>query len=331
MQEISELKPKRLIFFILALLIIGGGGYLLEWSHLFVVKSYNLEVIGPVDPNFNTRSFFQAKLDQKKLSIFTGEQLARISSGGIKEDLTQFPFVRTATFSKSWSSGAVTLKVFLRQPIAVLTNNLNQMESQTVATSTGAESSPSTSSAAKYFDASGYIFNSPMNYGQLPPVLLGGVEALNNSLAREHNLGAVASTVISNLPINFLTHLLGIQIPDLTQISLITSLRKPSLTINLGDSSSLQNKFAVAQQLLNLKENRKIISVDVSDPSAPIVTGSMLAGSGINGGIGSGAVPKLSASSQKDLTALASKAKSAKKKKVLAKNSTKVKQKKKKH
>ena len=115
----------------------------------------------------------------------------------------------------------------------------------------------------KYFDASGYSFVSPNPPANLPTINF----ATQDAASKE----AVA-LFLSRTPVDLTAHLISLAVDSSQNIYLATKLPGyDQLQINWGSADNLDLKVKVLRQLLTLKENKKITSVDLSSPNNPVV------------------------------------------------------------
>ncbi len=241
----KKYRAKMLLPILLFTIIIGVAGYVLEWSPIFAIKNYSYSISGPVDSNFEPNSFFNTGLNNSHIKIYSGEPMARINSGTVQKVIQKNSVVAKVQVKKQWFAKNLKILITLRTPVAQLKSNT-------------------------FFDQSGQVFESPINYGKLPQVnLISSTFKIQNSQLQQ--LTAAAAKVIPNLPPIYLNHLISLQINSTSQIELKTNFKKPFLLITLGDSSDIPLKIQVSSKLLSLKENAHLSRIDVTNPLSPIV------------------------------------------------------------
>jgi hypothetical protein len=263
------MKKARLFGVVIFLLIFGVGGYILQWSQLFSVKSFGYSISGKQDPNFNLEQYFNQEISTHGLTVKLKEPVAKVNVGGIASTIMQNSFVEEVNTSRGWRSGKIEIYVKMRNPVAQLINNLLPTAGDT---STALTLTDTGTASNKYIDEQGNLFSSPLNYGSLPGIELPATDNSPTSLQNSVALQKLVTQLVPQLPNIILHHLLGIQIFSTTDIEIMTNLRKPTLRINYGDGTQLAIKGEVTTKLLALPVSRKISAIDLTDPSAPILT-----------------------------------------------------------
>jgi cell division protein FtsQ len=205
--------------------------YVLGWSSLFTVKE--IQVLG--SPN----TFSEA--DIVRLSeVNLGGQLARINTRSTEEKITQIKWVQDVEISRNWISGSVGLAVTVRKPIAFF--NTDQVEGQTI-------------------DSEGELFVLPgFSNSELPVISSASPE------------GALeANTLFTTFPVDFRRSITSMVATSSTSFIVNSKLKGREIEIKWGDSSEMNLKIAVIDRLLALPENKKITTIDLLAPHAPIV------------------------------------------------------------
>lgn len=117
--------------------------------------------------------------------------------------------------------------------------------------------------ATKYFDSKGYSFISPNPPSAIPVISFGDPSDASRAAVAEF---------LSQTPSDITASMLSLSVDTNQQIVLSTVLPKFSqLEIRWGGASDLVLKVKVLRQLLALPENKKITSVDLSNPLTPVV------------------------------------------------------------
>lgn len=205
--------------------------YVLGWSSLFTVKE--IQVVG--SPNTFSEE------DIVRLSEVTlGGQLARINTRSTEEKITQIKWVQDVEISRNWISGSVGLAVTVRKPIAFF--NTKQVEGQTI-------------------DSEGQLFVLPGFSNSDLPVISSASPA-----------GALeANTLFTTFPLDFRRSITSMVATSSTSFIVNSKLKGREIEIKWGDSSEMNLKIAVIDRLLALPENKKITTIDLLAPHAPIV------------------------------------------------------------
>jgi cell division protein FtsQ len=205
--------------------------YILGWSALFTVK--DIQVLG--SPN----TFSEAEI--VRLSEVTlGGQLARINARSTEEKIAQIKWVHNVKISRNWINGNVGLTVTVRQPIAYF--NIDQVEGQTI-------------------DSEGELFVLPGFSSNDLPVISSASPA-----------GALeANALFTTFPVDFRRSITSMVAKSSTSFIVNSRLKGREIEIKWGDSSEMNLKIAVIDRLLALPENKKITSIDLLAPHAPIV------------------------------------------------------------
>jgi cell division septal protein FtsQ len=227
-----KVKPQpTLIAAALALLIFGGGSYLLGWSNLLTVRS--IEITGA--PSEQAKELIVRSLD-----LQTGAKLARIDPRSISARLATNNWIQTSQVSRNWLNGKVEITVIPRTPVALYTE-------------------PSQPQVA--LDASGKTFNLPANLPDgLPKVTATSVAS-----------GLAAIKVFTELPTEFSANIDRLSAARPSNLLIYGVFSGRDLRIIWGDGSDTDLKIKVITALLDQPENKSIQMIDVTAPHAPIV------------------------------------------------------------
>ena len=95
--------------------------YLLGWSSIFSVKK--IEIAGA--PTTAVRAEIE-----KKSQIEVGQQLARVNPQSVSRKIEKLSWVKDASISRDWLSGAVAIEITPREPLAFF--NSDQVPGQTI-------------------------------------------------------------------------------------------------------------------------------------------------------------------------------------------------------
>lgn len=166
--------------------------------------------------------------------IRIGEKLARIEPRNIstKLALSGIDWIENVKITRNWVSRKVTINLSARIPVA--------------------------KSAESYVDQSGVLFSSPVIIKSKLPELLA-----TNSAARSAAVG-----LYLELPEEIKREVTEIRASSSNNFQLILN---EKLRINWGTNSNIQVKVKIYKALLALPENKKIKSMDLSDPIKPTV------------------------------------------------------------
>ena len=227
-----KVKPQpTLIAAALALLIFGGGSYLLGWSNLLTVRS--IEITGA--PNEQAKDLIVRSLDLK-----TGAKLARIDPRSISARLATNNWIETSQVSRNWLNGKVEITVIPRTPVALYTE-------------------PGQPQVA--LDASGKTFNLPADLPDgLPKVTATSVAS-----------GLAAIKVFTELPTEFSANIDRLSAARPSNLLIYGVFSGRDLRIIWGDGLDTDLKIKVITALLDQPENKSIRMIDVTAPHAPIV------------------------------------------------------------
>ena len=205
--------------------------YLLGWSSIFSVKK--IEIAGA--PTTAVRAEIE-----KKSQIKVGQQLARVNPQSVSRKIEKLPWVKDASISRDWLSGAVAIEITPREPLAFF--NSDQVPGQTI-------------------DEEGQLFSLP---GYTNPDL-----ALISAKSPESALKA--NELFTQLPENFRRSITSMMATSSNTFTLNSTLEGRDIRIRWGDSQDMALKISVINSLLKLPENKRINLIDVVAPHAPIV------------------------------------------------------------
>ena len=172
---------------------------------------------------------------QNLSGITLGEKLARVEPRAVARKLQKQLWIEGVEVSRNWINGTVTIDITPRKPIGIF--------------------------SGRFIDKSGTIFDIPKGSSKSLPV----VEA--NSTVN----GLSAIELFTQLPENFRSKIETIKAKNQDSFELVLDEGPRKLLLLWGTNSDLNLKIKVYEALIALKENSKIVTVDVSAPHAPIV------------------------------------------------------------
>lgn len=208
-------------------------GYLLGWSKALAIKSIEVTAAG-------NEALVSPVLVPKELRI--GLPIARVSTQRIRQDLSVFTWIASISVNRRWLAHDVRVVITERHPVAQYLDGKGVVE---------------------YFDGSGYNFISPNPPKGLPVIGFASENAESRS--------AIAS-FLAQTPNDLTAKMSSLSVDQKNQISLTTQLPNyKSLAVIWGSASDISLKVQVLRRLLTLPENKKVLSVDLSNPLTPVV------------------------------------------------------------
>lgn len=226
-------RTRKLLSPQLAILVVAIAvlAYFLGWSSIFSVKK--VEITGAptaaVLANIETKS-----------QIEVGQQLARVNPQSAARKIEKLSWVKDVAISRNWLSGAVTIEINPRQPLAFF--NSDQVPGQTI-------------------DEEGQLFSLP-GYKN-PDLAIISAKSPDSALQ--------ANELFTALPENFRKNITSMMATSTNTFTLNSTLEGRDIRIRWGDSQDMALKISVINSLLKLPENKKIKVIDVVAPHAPIV------------------------------------------------------------
>ena len=223
--------PPTMIAAATALLIFGGGSYLLGWSNLLTVRS--IEITGA--PNEQAKELITRSLD-----VQTGAKLARLDPRSISQRLASNNWIESSQVSRNWLNGKVEITITTRVPVALYTE-------------------PGQPQVA--LDASGKTFTLPADLPDgLPKVTATSVAS-----------GLAAIKVFTELPTEFSAGIDRLSAARPSNLLIYGVFSGREMRIIWGDGLDTDLKIKVITALLDQPENKSIRMIDVTAPHAPIV------------------------------------------------------------
>ena len=209
----------RRFIVLIGAVVLAAATYVLGYSSFFTVSS--VEVVG--------------SKNQVNPGITIGEKLARVEPREIASKLENLDWVASASISRNWINGKVTVELTERTPVAIF-NNL-------------------------VIDSMGKSFilrNEPTK--PLVEIQAGDLEA-----------AVSAVTFFTSLPEELNSTLKVVKVRSTGAFVLEIDNGGKNLEIRWGTNSDNELKIKVYKALLALPENASIKRVDVSAPHGPIV------------------------------------------------------------
>ena len=209
---------RRLILTISAV-ALAIATYVLGWSTLFTVSSVHIN-------GSNT---------QISTGIAIGQKLARVEPRAIAAKFENLDWVSSASVSRNWINGTVTIDLIERKPVAIYNN--------TVIDATGKS----------------FVLRAPAS----SPLVQ--IQAVDLTAA----IKAVA--FFTSLPPDLKSTLTVVKVRSSGDLVLEVDNAGKNLEIRWGTDSENELKLKVFKALIALPENAAIKRIDVSAPHAPIV------------------------------------------------------------
>jgi cell division septal protein FtsQ len=209
---------RRLILAISAV-ALAIATYVLGWSTLFTVSSVHIN-------GSNT---------QISTGITIGQKLARVEPRAIAAKFENLDWVSSASVSRNWINGTVTIDLIERKPVAIYNN--------TVIDATGKS----------------FVLRTPAS----SPLVQ--IQAVDLTAAIK------AVTFFTSLPPDLKSTLTVVKVRSSGDLVLEVDNAGKNLEIRWGSDNDNELKLKVFKALLALPENAAIKRIDVSAPHAPIV------------------------------------------------------------
>ena len=245
--------PKPLL--LISILVLVGAAYLLGWSKIFVVEKV---VVASQDKDVVKE--VTMKLAQPPAVVQIGEPLARVDRREIASRLRELLWVDNVELNRNIFSGEVQIKVLPRSPIArlVSTNSAN------------VESVGFMSRELDFFylprqAVQQAIATGETNWGDIPELKFSGVIQSSTSAIRSDIRELITTLSTQGYGIR------AIDVKSPTEFSSVIVRDSKKLDIYWGSVKELELKIEVMERLLELKENKRITSVNLANPIAPIV------------------------------------------------------------
>jgi cell division septal protein FtsQ len=212
------MRNKRLIS-LLAIVLLIAASYVLGWSTLFTVSSVEIK---------GTNAYLP-------MTVKVGEKLARVEPRAIASAYEKFDFIQDAKVTRNWITGAVTIEITPRTPVAMYNNQA--------------------------IDKLGKVF-SPI--GQTPPNLP-KIQGVNVGAALD------AADFFISLPNEIKSDLVTLKVESAGAYILEVNVAGRSVEVRWGLPTDNALKAKVYMALLAQSENALVKRIDLSAPHAPIV------------------------------------------------------------
>lgn len=241
--EITIQKRRPILFSGLVILLVSIAAYLLGWSPLFTVKSF--EVRGSM-----AQTEILNKLSNDAIKPTIGSKIARVETRAIQGSLEQLDWIDSVNVARRWLDRSIIISI---------------SEKIAVARTTGDQD------FAINFDDSGDIFK-PTSATQLaaqdrlPLVILQDPSKSNLKSA---------ALLINQIPpemSELITNLVSLTVTDTGLVQMNTRFNGASVQIDWGLIQQIEQKCRVLNALLELPENKGVKMVNLSRPDLPIVS-----------------------------------------------------------
>jgi len=248
-----QFLPKPILIF--SLLILVGAAYLLGWSKIFVVEKI---VVASQDRDVVKE--ITMKIAQPPSVVKIGQPLARVDRREIASRLRELLWVDNVELDRKIFTGEVLIKVIPRSPIArLVSTNSNNVES------VGFMSQDLDFFYLPRQAVQQAIATGETNWGDIPELNFSGEIASSTNAEREDIRELIRTLSTQGYGIRGIT----VKSPTEFSSSIMRDTRK--LDIYWGSVKELPLKIEVMERLLDLKENKRVKSINVSNPVAPIV------------------------------------------------------------
>ena len=231
---------------ILVTLLFAALAYVLGWTNVFAVKSFEV-----VDENPDRKNVIEKTLD---LASQVGKPIARIDRRELNGKLRNLTWASQVDLSRNFVTGKVTLAIEPEVVMARLNSSWTAAPGQI----------PFLAEDLSVI----YVNQDEANFLEVSELLKKG------SVLPEINMGSEDDQLKGSLrdlvaKLNQWT-ILGINAPDGGNISSTLILDSRRLEVYWGNVKELDLKLEVLNRLLELKENRRAKSFDLSNPLSPI-------------------------------------------------------------
>ena len=236
-------KKRPILFTLLVILLITLIAYLLGWSSILTVRSFEVQ-------GSTAHSEILNKLSKDAIRPSIGSKLARVETRAIKGSLEQLDWIDSVDVSRKWLDRSIIITI---------------SEKIAVAKAVGGQNSDIN------FDNSGVIFK-PTSVTQLAVQDRLPLVILQNP--SKSNLTS-AALLISQIPDEMkelITNLISLTISDTGFVQMNTKYKGKSLQIDWGLIQQIEQKCKVLNALLELPENKGVKRVNLSQPDLPIVS-----------------------------------------------------------
>ena len=231
---------------ILVTLLFAALAYVLGWTNVFAVKSFEV-----VDENPDRKTVIEKTLD---LASQVGKPIARIDRRELNGKLRNLTWASQVDLSRNFVTGKVTLAIEPEVVMARLNSSWTAAPGQI----------PFLAEDLSVI----YVNQDEANFLEVSELLKkgSGLPEINMGSEDDQLKGSLRDLVAK---LNEWT-ILGINAPDGGNISSTHILDSRRLEVYWGNVKELDLKLEVLNRLLELKENRRAKSFDLSNPLSPI-------------------------------------------------------------
>lgn len=231
---------------ILVTLLFAALAYVLGWTNVFAVKSFEV-----VDENPDRKTVIEKTLD---LASQVGKPIARIDRRELNGKLRNLTWASQVDLSRNFVTGKVTLAIEPEVVMARLNSSWTAAPGQI----------PFLAEDLSVI----YVNQDEANFLEVSELLKkgSGLPEINMGSEDDQLKGSLRDLVAK---LNQWT-ILGINAPDGGNISSTLILDSRRLEVYWGNVKELDLKLEVLNRLLELKENRSAKSFDLSNPLSPI-------------------------------------------------------------
>ena len=231
---------------ILVTLLFAALAYVLGWTNVFAVKSFEV-----VDENPDRKTVIEKTLN---LSSQVGKPIARIDRRELNGKLRNLTWASQVDLSRNFVTGKVTLAIEPEVVMARLNSSWTAAPGQI----------PFLAEDLSVI----YVNQDEANFLEVSELLKkgSGLPEINMGSEDDQLKGSLRDLVAK---LNEWT-ILGINAPDGGNISSTLILDSRRLEVYWGNVKELDLKLEVLNRLLELKENRSAKSFDLSNPLSPI-------------------------------------------------------------
>lgn len=231
---------------ILVTLLFAALAYVLGWTNVFAVKSFEV-----VDENPDRKTVIEKTLD---FASQVGKPIARIDRRELNGKLRNLTWASQVDLSRNFVTGKVTLAIEPEVVMARLNSSWTAAPGQI----------PFLAEDLSVI----YVNQDEANFLEVSELLKkgSGLPEINMGSEDDQLKGSLRDLVAK---LNQWT-ILGINAPDGGNISSTLILDSRRLEVYWGNVKELDLKLEVLNRLLELKENRRAKSFDLSNPLSPI-------------------------------------------------------------
>lgn len=250
---------KRVLSLILVL-AIGGSAYLFGWSDLFPVKLVSIKQNDEL-----VAKELRLKLEESPKAILIGQPIARVDKRIITSRLQSLIWVDKVEIRRDFISGEVTISVSPRSAIARLNGRTDSTGTDLGFLGSELEIFYVTKEAVEKAARTG-----DTDWLKLPTLTLApgkGSNAGNTEILED------VRTLISAIT-KFDGQVRDVRATNRDALVTAVSLGDRELDISWGSVKDLELKFEILTRLLDLRANKNVKRIDLSNPISPIVANS---------------------------------------------------------